>query len=165
MAFETDLRLEESEDTQHGRFLTFALGEEEFGIEISYVTEIIGMQPISTLPEIPEHVKGIVNLRGKIIPVIDMRLRFKKPEIDYTDRTCIVIIDTGVFSAGLIVDSVAEVMSIGDEQIVPPPNYRTGIHNQYLKGIANVDGHVKLLLDCEKLFMEEEQQLMAELEG
>lgn len=163
MALDPGAFLEESEDTQSDRFLTFALGDEEFGIEIRYVTEIIGMQPISTLPEIPDHVKGIVNLRGKIIPVIDMRLRFKKPAIDYNDRTCIIIIDTESFSVGLIVDSVAEVLVIGEDQIVPPPNYRTGIHNRYLKGIGKIDGHVKLLLDCEMLFLDDEQKLIASI--
>lgn len=156
MAFVAGVRLGEDEDTQHGRFLTFALGDEEFGIEISFVTEIIGMQPISTLPEVPEYIRGIVNLRGKIIPVIDMRLKFKKAAIDYSDRTCIIVIDTGVFTVGLIVDRVAEVMSLDDNQIVPPPDIRTGIQNRYIKGIGKTEGHVKLLLDCEKLFSEEE---------
>ena len=150
------VRTGDEEDTQRGRYLTFALGEEEYGIEISYVTEIIGMQPVSTLPEVPEYIRGIVNLRGRIIPVIDMRLKFRKAAIDYTDRTCIVIINTGVFSVGLIVDRVAEVTVISDDQIAPPPNAATGIQNHYLKGIGKADGNVKLLLDCEKLFSADE---------
>jgi purine-binding chemotaxis protein CheW len=146
----------EQEDTQLGRFLTFTLGEEDFGIEIRFVTEIIGMQSISSLPEVPDYIRGIVNLRGKIIPVIDMRLKFQKEAARYTDRTCIIVIDTGMFSVGLIVDHVTEVMTIEDDQIVPPPDMRTGIQNRYLKGIGKADGHVKLLLDCEMLFAENE---------
>lgn len=148
--------VEEQEDTQYGRFLTFALGEENYGIEIRFVTEIIGIQPISKIPEVPEYIKGIINLRGKIIPVIDVRLKFKKDAIEYNDRTCIIVIDTGEISVGLIVDNVAEVIGIDDEDIVPPPDSRTGIKNRYIQGVGKVGGEVKLLLDCEKLFDEDE---------
>ena len=140
----------QQEDTMRNRFLTFSVSKEVFGIEIRYVTEIIGIQPINVLPEVPEYIKGIINLRGKIIPVVDMRLRFKKEAIDYTDRTCIVVVETSQFSAGLIVDQVAEVLTI--EQVVPPPAFQTGITNQYISGIGKVNDEVKLLLDCERLF-------------
>ena len=133
---------EEQEDTQHGRFLTFALGEEDYGIEIRFVTEIIGMQQITKIPEVPEYIKGIINLRGKITPLIDVRLKFKKEPINYTDRTCIIVIDTGELSIGLIVDNVAEVMNINDEDIVPPPDVRTGIQNRYIQGVGKVDSKV-----------------------
>jgi purine-binding chemotaxis protein CheW len=156
MSQDLSVQLNDAEDTQHGRFLMFDLGEEVFGLEISYVTEIIGMQPISSLPEAPDYIKGIVNLRGKIIPVIDVRLKFKKPSIDYTDRTCIIVIDTGAFFVGLIVDSVAEVITLEDSQIVPPPDIRTGIQNRYIKGIGKTAAGVALLLDCEKIFSEGE---------
>jgi purine-binding chemotaxis protein CheW len=148
----TDFLKETEEDTMRGRFLTFAVGEEIFGIEIRYVTEIIGIQPINCLPEVPEYIKGIINLRGKIIPVIDMRLKLKKAEQDYTDRTCIVVVETGENSAGLIVDRVSEVMVIQDENIVPPPNLRSDTGSRYLSGIGKVDGGVVLFLDCELLF-------------
>lgn len=144
--------IEALEDTQHGRFLTFMVGEEAFGIEIKYVTEIIGLQPITRLPETAPHIKGIINLRGKIIPVIDIRLKFKKEPIDYSDRTCIIVIDTSDRCAGLIVDNVAEVLRIEDEDIVPPPEQGSGVQNSYLKGIGKVGEQVKLLLDCELLF-------------
>lgn len=149
------------EDTQHGRFLTFMVGEEAFGIEIKYVTEIIGLQPITRLPETPPHIKGIINLRGKIIPVIDVRLKFKKEPIDYSDRTCIIVIDTGSRCVGLIVDNVAEVLRIEDEDIVPPPEQGAGVQNSYLKGIGKVGEQVKLLLDCELLFMDNDVQSIA----
>jgi purine-binding chemotaxis protein CheW len=155
--------LEEQEDTQHGRFLTFALGEEVFGIEIRFVKEIIGLQPITKLPEVPDYIKGIINLRGKIIPVIDVRLKFKKDAMEYNDRTCIIVVETSEISVGLIVDNVAEVLAIDDENIVPPPDARAGIQNRYINGIGKVGSEVKLLLDCERLFREEEAQLMSEI--
>jgi purine-binding chemotaxis protein CheW len=148
---------EETEDTMRGRFLTFAVGEEIFGIEIRYVTEIIGMQPINCLPEVPEYVKGIINLRGKIIPVIDMRLKLKKEELGYTDRTCIVVVETGESTAGLIVDSVAEVMVVQDQDIVPPPDVQSETGNRYISGIGKAGDKVILFLDCEKLFSCEEE--------
>lgn len=150
--------LEQQEDTQHGRYLTFNLGEEVFGLEIRYVTEIIGLQPITKIPEVASYIKGVINLRGKIIPVIDMRLKFGKEPEEYTDRTCIVVIDTEEVVVGLIVDKVSEVMSIDDEDVVPPPDQRTGIRNRYIKGIGKVDGDVKLLLDCQTLLDTDETQ-------
>lgn len=148
--------LEEQEDTQHGRYLTFNLGEEAFGLQIRFVTEIIGLQPVTKIPEVASYIKGIINLRGKIIPVIDMRLKFGKEPIPYDDRTCIIVIDTEEMVVGLIVDKVAEVMDIADENIVPPPDQRTGIKNRYLQGIGKVDGEVKLLLDCDQLLDSDE---------
>jgi len=150
--------LEQQEDTQHGRYLTFNLGEEVFGLEIRYVTEIIGLQPITKIPEVASYIKGVINLRGKIIPVIDMRLKFGKEPEEYTDRTCIVVIDTEEVVVGLIVDKVSEVMSIDDKDVVPPPDQRTGIRNRYIKGIGKVDGNVKLLLDCQTLLDTDETQ-------
>jgi purine-binding chemotaxis protein CheW len=153
----------EQEDTQKGKFLTFALGKEAYGIEISYVTEIIGIQSITEVPELPDYVKGIINLRGKIIPVIDVRLRFKKPTAEYNDRTCIIVVDFREVSVGLIVDTVAEVMAIADQDIVPPPDGKTGFHNRYIKGIGKVGNEVKLLLDCEKLLSDDEMEAISDL--
>lgn len=148
--------LEMEEDTQKGRFLTFFLGKESYGIEIKYVTEIIGIQAITKIPELPDYVKGIINLRGKIIPVMDVRLRFKKEPKDYNDRTCVIVIDISNLSIGLIVDSVSEVISIPEEDIVEPPQINKGFHNRYIKSIGKVGNEVKLLLDSEKLLTEEE---------
>lgn len=150
----------EEEDTQHGKFLTFTLGDESYGIEIIYVTEIIGIQPITQIPEVPNYVKGIINLRGKIIPVIDVRLKFKKNEVDYNDRTCIIVVDINETSVGLIVDNVSEVLDIADENIVPPPDVKTGFQNRYIKGVGKVEEDVKLLLDCNKLFEEREVEFL-----
>jgi len=151
---------EPMEDTLTGRYLTFMLGEEVYGIEIRYVTEIIGIQPIHRLPEVSEHIKGVINLRGRIIPVIDMRLRFKKEELGYTDRTCIVVVEIGTASAGLIVDQVAEVLEIGD--IAPPPDLQLTRKSKAVQGIGKVDGEVKLLLDCQTLLTDEETKFFEE---
>lgn len=152
----------EQQDTMSGRYLTFTVGEEAFGIEIRAITEIIGIQPINKLPETPEYIRGIINLRGRIIPVIDMRIRLKKEATAYTDRTCIIVIETQTFTAGLIVDKVAEVRTVGAENIVPPPEVK-GVSSRYISGIGKVDGEVKLLLDCEKLFGEEGAQQLQTL--
>lgn len=156
------VEMEENEDTQHGRFLTFALGTEIFGIEIRFVTEIVGMQPITPLPEAPGYMKGIINLRGKIIPVIDIRLKFKKEPKEYDDRTCIIVIDLSDVTVGLIVDNVAEVLMIEDENISAPPDQRAGLQNKYLAGIGKVGSDVKLLLSCERLFKDDEIEFLRE---
>jgi len=143
------------EDTQRGRYLTFIIGKEVYGIEIKYVTEIINMQKITEVPELPEYIKGIINLRGKIIPVMDVRLRFRKEAKEYNDRTCIIVVDIEDISVGLIVDSVSEVITITEDNIVPPPDTNTGFNNRYIKGIGKVGDEVKLLLDCGKLLTDE----------
>lgn len=149
---------EQEEDTQKGRFLTFLIGNESYGIEIKYVTEIIGIQAITEVPELPEYIKGIINLRGKIIPVMDVRLRFKKGPKEYNDRTCIIVIDIREISIGLIVDSVSEVLSITDENIVPPPDVNKTVGNKYIKGIGKVGDDVKLILDCNKLLSDDDTE-------
>ncbi len=154
--------LEMEEDTQKGRFLTFSIEKECYGIEIRYVTEIIGIQAITAIPELPEYVKGIINLRGKIIPVIDVRFRFKKQPKEYNDRTCIIVVDIKDISIGLIVDSVSEVLTIPDEDIVEPPQMNKGFNNRYIKKIGKVGSDVKLLLDCEKLLTEEDLENLNE---
>jgi Chemotaxis signal transduction protein len=155
--------VQNEEDTQHGKFLTFALGTEVFGIEIRFVTEIVGLQKISDIPESPNYVKGIINLRGKIIPVIDMRLKFKKSSTEYTERTCIIVIDIQSLTVGLIVDYVDEVVTIPDASIVPPPSFKTGFQNRYIKGIGKSGEDIRLLLDCERLFADEEVQTLSQI--
>lgn len=148
--------IEEDEDTQKGRFLTFSLDKETYGIEIRYVTEIVGMQTITEIPELPEYAKGIINLRGKIIPVMDVRLRFKKEPRRYDESTCVIVIDIDDISIGLIVDSVAEVLSIPEEGIVEAPKISKGFSSRYVKAIGKVGNAVKLLLDCERLLSDDE---------
>ncbi|SDE07514.1 chemotaxis protein CheW [Sporomusa acidovorans] len=144
-------------DSQQDKYLTFVLDGEYYGIEIRHVIEIIGgIQAITTVPELPAYVKGIINLRGKIIPVMDVRLRFKKAAQEYTDRTCIIVIDLREVTVGLIVDTVAEVTVIPADDIVLPPAGAKGSQNKYIKGIGKVGGQVRLLLDCDQLLSQDE---------
>lgn len=153
---------DEQEDTLKGKYLIFTMGSELYGMEIRYITEIIGLQPITDVPEMPAYIKGITNLRGKIIPVMDARLRFKKAEREYDDRTCIIVLDTNDVSVGLIVDSVAEVLTLDDDDIAPPPEVsRDG--RKYIKGVGKSDGEVKLLLDCQKLLSDDEAEVIGAL--
>jgi purine-binding chemotaxis protein CheW len=157
MSENMDQIFEMNEDTQKGKFLTFIVGKEEYAIEIKYVTEIIGgIQAITEVPEVPNYIRGIINLRGKIIPVMDVNIRFKKEPKPYGDRTCITVIDIDDLSVGLIVDNVAEVLSIGEENIVDPPDTKSGFHNRYIKGIGKVGNTVKLILDCKILLGDED---------
>lgn len=153
----------EEEDTQKDKFLIFALGNEYFGIEIKHVTEIIGMQSITEVPELPDYIRGIINLRGKIIPVMDVRLRFRKPIREYNDRTCIIVVDFRDISIGLIIDSVSEVLSIPEADIVVPPEVNRGISNRYIKGIGKVGSKVKLILDCCKLLADNDAENLINL--
>lgn len=156
--------LETVEDTQKGKFLTFLLGKEVYAIEIKFVIEMIGMQPITEVPELPEYVKGIINLRGKIVPVMDVRLRFRKEPKEYNDRTCIIVVEVDNILLGLIVDNISEVISIPEEEIVPPPEISKGMENRYIKGIGKVGNNVKLILDCQKLMSDKDVESISQIE-
>lgn len=145
-----------SDDAQKGRYLAFLIGNEAFGIEIKYVTEIIGIQSITEMPEMPSYVKGIINLRGRIIPLIDVRLRFTKEPREYDDRTCVIVVGVNGFSYGLIVDSVFEVLSIPDEEIAPLPGINTASGNKFVKNIGKTATGIILVVDCEKLLTSDE---------
>jgi purine-binding chemotaxis protein CheW len=145
-----------AEDSMKGRFLAFMVGNEAFGIEIKYVTEIIGIQSITEMPEMPSYVKGIINLRGRIIPLIDVRLRFGKEPRDYDDRTCVIVVDYNGFTYGLIVDSVYEVLTISDEEISPLPGVSTTSGNRFVKNIGKTAARIVLIVDCEKLLTSDE---------
>ena len=133
-----------------GKYLIFDVGSEEYGIEIENVTEIIGIQAITPVPELPGHMKGLMNLRGKIIPIIDVRARFHKEPKEYDDRTCVIVVDLAGTVVGMIVDTVLEVLDIADEDIAAPPEFRSG-QNKYVRGIGKTAVGVKLLIDCESL--------------
>lgn len=147
---------EEEEDTQQDKFLTFFINKEEYGIDIRYVTEIIGVQSITEVPDMPVYIKGVINLRGKVIPVMDVRLRFGLEERSYDDRTCIVVINIEEQAVGLIVDRVSEVLDIPAGEIEPPPQLHLGKKGRLLLGMGKVDDGVKILLDAQKLLCEEE---------
>jgi purine-binding chemotaxis protein CheW len=150
------------EDTQKDKFLTFVIGAETYGIDILFVTEIVGLQPITVLPELPAFMKGIINLRGRIIPVMDVRLRFKKAARDYNERTCIIIVNSGELNLGLIVDAVAEVITIPEQNVVAPPSVQGETANRFIKAIGKVNEQVKLLLDCERLLNAETVETLRE---
>lgn len=145
-------------DAQMGMYMTFKSGNEYFGLKIQYVSEIIQFQTITAIPETEDYIKGLINLRGKVIPVIDVRLRFKQQPFEYNDRTCIIVINVKSMLVGLIVEKIAEVVDIKEENILPPPkigrNDKT--HNKYVYGIGKVGDSVKLLLDPDKLLNDED---------
>jgi len=146
----------EVEDTQERKYLSFFLGEEEYGIEIQYVTEIIGIQTMTDLPDTPPFMKGVINLRGKVVPLIDVRLRFNLEERRYDDRTCIVVVNVNEMSVGLIADAVSEVIDISESQIEAPPKMTNKAGSRYIQGLGKVGENVKILLDMKKLLFEEE---------
>ncbi len=145
---------------REGKYLTFALADEEYGIGILKVREIIGMMPITTVPQTPEFVKGVINLRGKVIPVIDLRLKFGMDEIDYTERTCIIVVEietaSGAIPMGTVVDSVSEVLNIKGEDIEDTPTFGTTLNSEHISGMAKIDGGVKILLDIDRVLSEKE---------
>ncbi len=155
--------MSEAEDTQANKFLTFVIGEEEFAIEIRYVKEINGIQEITELPDVPHYVKGVINLRGKVIPVIDVRLRFNMSEKEYDERTCIIVVDIRDLSVGLIVDAVSEVLEIPPESIEPPPKVNLGEAQRYLQGMGKVGDEVKILLNTKKMLVEGDLELLSEV--
>jgi len=144
------------EDTQKGRYLLFSIDNESYGIGIQYVTEIIGIQKITEVSGLPDYLKGIINLRGKIIPVMDVRIRFGKKEKEYNDRTCIIVIDIMEMPVGLIVDGVSEVAVINESDISELPQLYQKHKNRFVKNIGKTGNDVKLLLDCEKLLTYED---------
>ena len=143
------------EDTLAGKYLTFSIGAESYGIEIRHVIEIIKLQPMTAVPEMPDYIQGVMNLRGQIFPVMDVRKRFKKESGNYNDRTCIVVIDVNGLSIGLIVDSVSEVLAISNEDIVSPPDLG-GDRQRYIDGICRANGEVKLLVNASKLIADKD---------
>ncbi len=153
-----EIELDEDDETEEDKFLTFALGNESYALEIIYVAEIIGIQKITEVPELPEYVKGIISLRGQIIPVIDVRLRFEKPPREYDEWTCIVVVDLANMPVGLIVDSVSEVVRISADEIVPHPELNQSYNRQFVKGIGKVGSEIKLLIDCHKLLENDEME-------
>lgn len=134
-----------------GKFLTFFLGHEEYGIEILKVFEIIGLLPITPVPRTPKSIKGVINLRGKVIPVMDMRMRFGMDAVEVTDQTCIIVVQAHGTQMGIIVDKVSEVLDIATEEIDETPSFGIQVNTDYILGIGKCGGSVKLLLDIDKV--------------
>jgi len=152
---------EEVEDTLKDMYLSFRLGDEDYCLEIRHVTEIVGIQKVTEVPDMPHYVKGVVNLRGQVIPVIDMRLRFNMPGREYDERTCIVVISLNGGQVGLVVDTVNEVRSIEETNVSPPPKSGGAPSAQYIRGLGKVGESVKIILDANKLLFEDEMAGLA----
>ncbi len=147
-----------------GKYLTFSLNKEEYGIGILKVKEIIGMMPITTVPRTPEFVKGVINLRGKVIPVMDLRLKFSMEAIPYSERTCIIVVEIesqdSTVLIGIVVDAVSEVMNIKEEEIEETPAFGTRLNTDYILGMAKMEGRVKILLDIDKVLSSKEMEAL-----
>ena len=134
-----------------GKFLTFYLGGEEYGLEILKVHEIIGLLPITPVPRAPVYVRGVINLRGKIIPTMDLRLRFGMAEVEKTDETCIIVVQANSVQVGIVVDRVSEVLDISAGDIQEAPTFGADVDTEYILGIGKAEGRVRLLLDIDKV--------------
>ncbi len=145
---------------REGKYLTFILADEEYGIGILKIKEIIGMMPITTVPQTPDFVKGVINLRGKVIPVMDLRLRFGMNAINYNERSCIIVVEIAGQSVsvliGIVVDSVSEVLSIKGDDVEDMPTFGTKLNTDYILGMAKIEGCVKILLDIDRVLSDGE---------
>ena len=139
-----------------GKFLTFFLAEEEYGLEILKVREIIGMMDITPVPRTPEFICGVINLRGKVIPIIDLRLKFAMDAVERTDETCMIVVQAAGLQMGIVVDKVSEVLDIAGEDIEDAPSFGTEVNTDYILGIGKSQGKVKLLLDIDKVLSDED---------
>ncbi|MDY6822679.1 MAG: chemotaxis protein CheW [Thermodesulfobacteriota bacterium] len=154
---------------KEGKYLTFQLAEEEYGIGIMKIKEIIGMMPITSVPRTPDFIKGVVNLRGKVIPVTDLRLKLGMDEVEVTDRTCIIVTEiqgkTTSAQMGIVVDAVCEVLNVKAEEVADTPEFGTTIDTAYILGIAKMDdGGVKILLDIDRILSPEELRHIEQVE-
>ena len=158
-----DKELKEITDRE-GKYLTFSMANEEYGIGILQIREIIGMMPITSVPQTPEFVKGVINLRGKVIPVIDLRLRFNMDSIDYNERTCIIVVEilgqSATVQVGIVVDSVSEVLNIKQDEIEDTPTFGTSLNTDFILGMAKMEGGVKILLDIDQVLTSDELSLL-----
>ena len=140
---------------KEGKYLTFALGPEEYGLEILKVREIIGYMDITAVPQTPAHVRGVINLRGQVIPVIDLRTKFGMEAADVTDQTCIIVVETSQgnrnFSTGIVVDRVQEVLDIGGEDIEEAPQFGSSVNTDFILGMGKIGESVKILLDIDRV--------------
>ncbi len=151
---------EEDDDTQKDKFLTFHLDAEDYGLAIRHVKEIISIQKITDVPDLPDFVKGVINLRGQVIPTLDLRLRFGLKEKEYDERTCIIITHMNDTPVGIIVDTVNEVLDIPPEMITPAPSVQKGAAHRFIQGLGRVGDEVKIILDAEKLLHEDELEAL-----
>jgi purine-binding chemotaxis protein CheW len=140
---------------QEGMYFIFELAGEEYGLEILQVREIIALMPLTAIPQVPVHIKGVVNLRGKVIPVVDLRLKFGFPAVDYTAENCIIILSIGDLLIGVIVDRVCDVVTIGQDLIEPPPGFNASLCLDFITGIGRIGDKVKILLNINKVLADD----------
>ncbi|MBT3877746.1 MAG: chemotaxis protein CheW [Candidatus Scalindua sp.] len=153
----------EKKNVIEGKFLTFALSNEEYGIEILRVREIIGLMDITTVPQTPDYMKGVINLRGKVIPVIDLRLKFSMQEEIHTQETCVIVVEVNNTSIGIIVDSVSEVLDIKSGDIEETPSFGQGIDTNFIMGLGKVKEQIIILLDIESVLSSDELEMVEQL--
>ena len=149
---------------REGKYLTFSLAGEEYGIGILKVKEINGMMPITVVPQTPSYIKGVMNLRGKVIPVIDLRVKFLMNAVDYTERTCIIVVEISAAGRtillGIVVDSVSEVLNIKEADIEATPAFGTKLNTEFILGLAKIGGGIKILLDIDRVLSVEEMKVV-----
>ncbi len=150
-------------EVTEGKFLTFFLGSEVYGIEILRVREIMGLLDITTVPQTPDYMKGVINLRGKVIPVIDLRLKFSMQEEEHTEETCIIVVEVNSTSIGIIVDSVSEVLDIKSGEIEETPSLGQGIDTDFIMGLGKAKDKIIILLDIERVLSSEEMEVIGQL--
>ena len=146
-----------------GQFLTFVLSKEEYGVEILKVREIMGIMEITPVPQTPDYMKGVINLRGRVIPIIDLRLKFAMPEVEHTKETCIIVAEVGSTQVGVIVDSVSEVMDIKGEDIEDSPNFGQEIDTNFIMGLGKGKDKIIILLDIEKVLTAEDLKIVEQV--
>ena len=139
------------------------LGDEEYGIDITKVKEIIGVMSVTHIPRTPPYVKGVINLRGKVIPVVDLRLKFGMPEIPHTRETVFIVVEVSGALVGIVVDTVREVLNIHGEEIEPAPQFGARLNTEFILGMGKVQGKVKILLDIEKALSAEDTAILASM--
>lgn len=155
---------DEDEDTQKDKYLSFFIGKEEYCVDIACVIEVMGMQTITYVPEMPDFVKGVINLRGQVIPVTDVRTRFGLAMLEYTERTCIVVVHVRDSLVGLVVDTVSDVLDIPEEQVEVPPRLNRRHGNRFIMGLGKIGEDVKIILDIHKLLFDDQETNLENVE-
>ena len=152
---EMNLTDNNTDSTNGGKYLTFVLDNEEYGIGVLKIKEIIGLMPVTPVPQTPDYLLGVINLRGKVIPVMDLRLRFGMEQVESTDRTCVIVVEiegpSGPVMVGIVVDNVSDVLNIEEEQIVKEVGFGASLDTEYISGMAKIGNGVKILIDIDKI--------------
>lgn len=164
MAEESTVLAAEQQDQRAGKYLTFVLAGEEYGLEILKVREIIGLMEITAVPRTPHHIKGVINLRGKVIPVIDLRLKFEMTEAEHTEETCVIVVDVSGMEMGILVDKVSEVQDIAADDIDDAPSFGTDVNTEFILGMGKAQDKVTILLDISKVLAGEDISVISEME-